>query len=108
MMRSAPLPALTPVLALSLACGLTCCSSAKGDDWNNSGGNAGRNGQSAERGPDAPTVLWSMGRPSIIAWQPVTLGDRLFIVRQNAFPPNNTPNDAPVVAMDLNTGAELW
>jgi hypothetical protein len=105
MMRTAP---IAPALALSLACGLTCCSPAKGDDWTNSGGNAGRNGQSAERGPDAPTVLWSTGRPSIIAWLPVTLGDRLFIVRQNAFPPNNAPNDAPVVAMDLNTGAELW
>jgi hypothetical protein len=51
-----------PTLALVLACGLNCCSSAKADDWNNAGGNAGRNGQSAERGPDAAPVNWRRGR----------------------------------------------
>jgi outer membrane protein assembly factor BamB len=90
-------------LALALAAGSP---NAFADDWSNSGGNAGRNGRTSELGPDAPTPLWSGGRPSIIAWQPVIEGDRVFMVRQTSFPPEST--GSPVVAMDLNTGAELW
>lgn len=78
------------------------------DDWTNSGGNAARNGQTSEVGPDAQDLLWSGGRPSIIAWQPVIEGDRVFMVRQTGFPPGGEPNGSPIVAMDLNTGAELW
>lgn len=75
-------------------------------DWNNAGGNAGRNGQTPEVGPDAATVAWAGGRSSIIAWQPVIAGDRVFVVRQAAFPPEQT--GSPVIAMDLHTGAEVW
>jgi hypothetical protein len=81
---------------------------AQGSDWTNAGGNAGRNGETAEVGPDAASLLWSGGRPSVIAWQPVTEGNRVFLVRQTGFPPGGEPNGSPVVAMDLDTGAELW
>jgi hypothetical protein len=81
---------------------------ASAGDWTNSGGDAGRNGQTIEVGPDAANLLWSGGRPSIIAWQPVIEGSRVFLVRQTGFPPGGEPNGSPVVAMDLETGAELW
>lgn len=80
-------------------------------DWSNSGGNAGRNGQTSEVGPDTPDLLWPAGTPvssAIIAYQPIIEGDRLFMVRQNSFIPNNVPNDSPIVAKDLQTGATLW
>jgi outer membrane protein assembly factor BamB len=79
-----------------------------GPDWTNSGGNAGRNGLSAERGPEGPDLLWSGGRSSIIGWQPVTEGRRVFIVRQQGAPSLDEPGDSPIVALDLDTGAELW
>lgn len=75
-------------------------------DWSNSGGNAGRNGQSSEFGPLNSNLLWSGGRTSLIAWQPVTEGNRVFMVRQLGWA--GTPNDSPVVCMDLQTGEELW
>ncbi|MBK7641877.1 MAG: PQQ-binding-like beta-propeller repeat protein [Planctomycetes bacterium] len=75
-------------------------------DWGNAGGNAGRNGLSAEVGPDSAGVLWSGGRSSIIAWQPVIESSRVFLVRQSSFPPETT--GSPVVCQDLDTGAELW
>jgi hypothetical protein len=75
-------------------------------DWTNSGGNPGRNGRTTELGPDAADSLWSGGRSSIIAWQPVIAGQRVFVVRQTGFPPETTAS--PVVAMDLNDGHELW
>ena len=77
------------------------------DDWNNSGGNAGRNGLSSEIGPDDADLRWSGGRPSLIAWQPVTEGGRVFMVRQPRWP-YQQPGDSFVVAMDLYTGEELW
>ncbi|MCI0630161.1 MAG: PQQ-binding-like beta-propeller repeat protein [Phycisphaerales bacterium] len=80
-------------------------------DWNNSGGNAGRNGLIGEIGPDVPSELWPAGTPvpgAIIAYQPIIEGSRLFMVRQNSFIPNNVPNDSPIVAKDLHTGATLW
>jgi outer membrane protein assembly factor BamB len=76
-------------------------------DWNNSGGNAGRNGLTTEIGPVAPDLLWEGGRSSIIAWQPVTEGNHVFMVRQLRWP-YEQPHDAYVVAMDLLTGDELW
>lgn len=75
-------------------------------DWSNAGGNAGRNGLTLEVGPDAPTLQWSGGRSSIIAWQPVIEGSRVFLVRQTSFPPETT--GSPVVCQDLDTGVELW
>ena len=77
-------------------------------DWGNAGGNAERNGSTDELGPGAATQLWSGGKSSIIAWQPVTEGKRVFMVRQSSFIPSGVPFDAPIVAMDLETGAELW
>jgi len=78
-------------------------------DWTNAGGNAGRNGQSAEIGPAALLApAWTGSRTSIIAWQPVTAGSRVFMVRQSAFVPSGVPNESPVVCHDLDTGAELW
>src|SRR5262245_54985449 len=82
---------------------------ARAGDWSNAGGNAGRNGLvTDEVGPMAADQIWSGGKSSIIAWQPVTEGNRAFMVRQTAFVPTGVPNEAPVVAMNLDTGAELW
>ena len=87
---------------------LTIASTAWAGDWPNSGGNSERNGRTYEVGPETPSVLWSGGRSSIIAWQPVIEGRRVFLVRQTGFPPSGEPNGSPVVCMDLDTGAELW
>ncbi|MEP0846555.1 MAG: PQQ-binding-like beta-propeller repeat protein [Phycisphaerae bacterium] len=78
------------------------------DDWTNAGGNAGRNGQTGELGPDAADVLWSTGPSTIICWQPVIEGNRVFAVRQSGFPPGGEPNGSPIYAYDLDTGAVLW
>jgi outer membrane protein assembly factor BamB len=94
------------VIAVSLLVPTVCLA-----DWSNSGGNPARNGQTAEIGPDSPTSLWPANTPvpsAIIAYQPIIEGDRVFMVRQNAFIPNNVPNDSPIVAKDLHTGATLW
>lgn len=94
---------------LPLAAAVLVSPLALGADWNNSGGNAGRNGLTTEIGPDAADdLLWSGGRSSIIAWQPVIDGDRVFMVRQTGFPPEPNSDESPVVAMDLDTGQELW
>ncbi len=76
-------------------------------DWTNSGGNAGRNGLSTETGPSEAELLWSSSRPSLIAWLPVTEGERVVTVRQADWP-YNQPHDAYVVAHDITTGEELW
>ncbi len=81
---------------------------APAQDWRNPGGNSGRNGLTGHLGPTGPDLLWSGGRPSIIAWAPVTAGDRVFMVRQTGFPPGGEPNGSPVVCMNLRTGAEHW
>lgn len=95
-----------PRLLLLLAASLGSARGLPAADWTNSGGNAERNGQTIETGPSAAQVLWSGGRSSIIAWQPVTEGHRVFLVRQTSFPPEST--GSPVVCQDLDTGAELW
>jgi len=75
--------------------------------WRNSGGTPGRNGRSGELAPTVSSPpLWSGGRTSLIAWQPIVDGDRVFMVRQTAF--GSHPTGSPVVAMDLATGTELW
>ncbi len=96
------------ITSLSLALAAMTCSLVMADDWTNLGGNAGANGLSSEVGPDTAVQLWSQGPSSIISWAPFLEGDRVFNVRQNNFVPTNTPNDAPIVAYDRNTGAELW
>ena len=77
-------------------------------DWTNAGGNAGRNGLTGELGPDSADLLWSGARSSSIAWQPVIEGDMVFVVRQTGFPPEPNSDESPVVALDLDTGAEEW
>ncbi len=77
-------------------------------DWNNGGGNAGRNGLTSAIGPETATERWSGGASSIIAWQPVIEGNRLFVVRQTGFPPSGEPNGSKIYAYDLTTGATLW
>lgn len=88
------LPLLLPILA------------AAAGDWTNSGGNPGRHGLSDEYGPLEADLLWSGGPSSLISWQPVIEGGRIFVIRQTAWP--GTPGDSPVVCMDLETGAVLW
>jgi hypothetical protein len=80
-------------------------------DWHNAGGNVGRNGLTTAIGPTAPDERWSGGASSIIAWQPVIEGNRMFVVRQTGFPPpppGGEPNGSPVIAYDVTTGAFLW
>jgi hypothetical protein len=87
---------MTSLLILALA----------GADWTNPGGIASRCCLTVETGPAEEDLLWSGGRPSLIAWQPVTEGDLVFAVRQAAWP--GSTGDSPVVCMDLSTGAEQW
>lgn len=95
-------PARLPLLVALLA------APAPAGDWSNIGGNAARNGRTPDVGPGQAELLWSGGRSSIIAWQPVIEGRRVFAVRQTGFPPNGEPNGSPIVCQDLDTGAELW
>ena len=81
---------------------------ARATDWINPGGNPAHDGLVAALGPVGANQLWSNSRPSLIGWQPLTEGDRVFIVRQTGFPPNGEPNGSPVVCLDLNTGQEIW
>lgn len=97
------IPLRTVLVLLLLAASIP----ATAADWPNSGGNAGRNCLTTETGPTAEDVLWTGGRSSLIAWQPVTEGNRVFMIRQLRWP-NQQPGDSPVIAMDLTTGGELW
>jgi len=97
-----------PVRASTIAMILGMLAPAARGDWPNAGGNAGRNGSTPQIGPDSAQVLWTGGRSSIIAWQPVVAGSRVFVVRQTGFPPGGEPNGSPIFAMDLDTGAERW
>ena len=92
---------------------VVAAASTHAQDWTNTGGNAQRNGLTAAYGPLSPQLLWSNGPPSIIAWNPVVVGNRVFVVRQTGgaqlgAPPAGAPNDAPVFALDLATGAQIW
>ncbi len=86
---------------------LALSASTLAQDWHNAGGNRGRNAQSPAIGPDTATSIWSGAPTSLIAWQPVIEGDRVFMVRQSGWP-SQEPNKSPVVALDLNSGEELW
>jgi outer membrane protein assembly factor BamB len=74
-------------------------------DWRNSGGNAERSGHSSEAGPSTASLLWRGGPHSVIGWQAFTEGGRMFVVRQEGFPPDA---DSVIYALDLQTGAEIW
>lgn len=77
-------------------------------DWPNSGGNPQRNGLADSYGPRSALTAWTSGPTSIIAWQPIVAGNRVFVVRQTGFVPSGVPNEAPVFAFDLATGQQLW
>jgi len=75
--------------------------SALAGDWPNLDGNAARNGASAEHGPVTADPLWSnTADPSLIAWQPVIEGTRVFTVRENGFPQNGGAANNAIVAYD--------
>ena len=93
--------------AIGVAASL-CLATQTPADWTNAGGNAGRNGQTNAIGPESPEILWSGGPGSVIAWQPVIEGDRVFVVRQTGFPPEPLSNESTVYALDLETGDVLW
>ncbi len=79
--------------------------------WTNLGGNGRANGFVDVIGPDAAgpaELLWEGGPESQIAWQPMIEGRRVFMVRQAGYPPDPPAGDAPIFALDLDTGAQLW
>ena len=96
------------LIACALTLNVALTAGALAQDWTNNGGNAERNGRTSQLGPDAATQLWSGGRTSVIAWQPVIEGSRVFMVRQTGFPPEPNSDKSPVVCMNLDTGQEIW
>ena len=94
-----------PLAASLFALLVLTAGNAWSGDWINSGGNAGRNGLSEEIGPPSEDPLWSGGRTSLIAWLPVTEGNRLFTVRQSGWP--GDPHDSVVVAMGSQAESAL-
>ncbi|MFN6193265.1 MAG: PQQ-binding-like beta-propeller repeat protein, partial [Planctomycetota bacterium] len=96
-----------PIVLAAVAAG------GSAQDWTTSGGNAQRNGLTTAYGPLSSQLQWSSGPTSLNAWHPVVVGDRVFVVRQTggtsfSAPPVGAPNDAPVFALDLATGAQVW
>ena len=95
-------------LAAAIVAGTLAAAGGAAADWTNMGGNAGRNALSPALGPVEPTVRWSGGAASLIAWHPVIAGDVVYVVRQSGFPPDGEPDGSPIIAYDLATGEELW
>jgi sugar lactone lactonase YvrE len=88
---------------------LALAATASASDWSNVGGNGARNGLSAEHGPSAATLLWSNSAdPAVIAWHPVTMGHRVFAIRESGFPQDGGPANDKLVCYHLDTGAILW
>ncbi|MFZ4574486.1 MAG: PQQ-binding-like beta-propeller repeat protein [Phycisphaerales bacterium] len=86
-----------------------CTVVASAQDWSNSGGNAGRNGLSGALGPvSSSDVRWTVNSGAVIAWAPVTLGERVFAIRETGFPTNGGAANDAVVSWNLATGAEQW
>jgi hypothetical protein len=99
--------------ALPVVTLLAAASPVPAQAWTNSGGNAQRNGLTDAFGPVTPQLAWSSGPPSVIAWNPVIADGLVFVVRQTGLgqsggPPAGAPNDAPVFALDLASGVQLW
>src|SRR5262245_19695030 len=78
----------TPPTVRRLPAGLT----GPVPDWRNNVGNSALNGQSSHAGPALEDILWDDGPASVISWQPVIEGQRVFVVRQTGFPPAGEPN----------------
>jgi hypothetical protein len=84
-------------------------STALASDWSNLGGNTARNGQSSEHGPTSAALAWSNTLdPAVIAWHPVTLGHRVFAIREAGFPQNGGAANDKLVCYDIATGSILW
>jgi len=80
-------------------------------DWSNLGGNARQNSLAGVPGPDAAEATWTRSdMPCLIAWSPITEGNRMFTVRQTyAWAPYEPPaGEARVHCLDIRTGATLW
>ena len=106
-------PSLAALRLVTLLVPVVAAAPAAAQEWTNSGGNGQRNGLTAAYGPLTAQLQWTSGPPSIIAWHPIVVGDRVFVVRQTGAvplggPPAGAPNDAPVFALDLATGAQIW
>jgi outer membrane protein assembly factor BamB len=96
--------ALTILLLVAL--GLTLAPATAGADWNTGvGGNAARNGLTAEIGPGAPDLLWQGSRPAIVSQQGVAAGNLFVVPRIQSF---TIPTGTWIVAHDLTSGDELW
>jgi hypothetical protein len=96
----------------SLAAALVLCTvvaeKTLAGDWSNTGGGPLRNGYSDVLGPVAADLAWSSPEFSIIAWAPVTLGDRVFVVKESGFPTNGGAANDACVAYSLVNGQQLW
>jgi outer membrane protein assembly factor BamB len=80
---------------------------ARASDWSTAvGRDAARTGLSPDVGPDAPSILWQGGRPSVFAQQALAAGDILVSNRTHNI--NDVQNGTLIVAQNLTTGAELW
>ena len=106
-------PSLAALRLVTLLVPVVAAAPAAAQEWTNSGGNGQRNGLTAAYGPLTAQLQWTSGPPSIIAWNPIVVGDRVFVVRQTGGsqlggPPAGAPNDAPVFALDLATGTQVW
>jgi len=100
-------PFVAPLLVVGIAAALAPPASAQ--DWTNSGGNAARNGQTQSLGPiSGSDVRWNTPSASIIAWAPVTLGNRVFAIRETGFPQNGGAANDALVAWNLADGTEAW
>ncbi|MCG3129120.1 MAG: hypothetical protein CHACPFDD_04029 [Phycisphaerae bacterium] len=95
---------------VATALALAPVAAALAQDWNNIGGNNARNGQSPWNGPtSAADLIWNnTADPSIIAWAPFTLGDRVFSVREAGFPQNGGAANDAIVCYDIDTGSVHW
>jgi hypothetical protein len=85
--------------------------SALAQDWSNAGGNNARNGLTSAIAPtdvNSDNFAWNSGDFSIISWQPVTLGDAVFAVRETGFPTNGGTAGDTITAWNVRTGEELW
>ncbi len=104
------LPSRLTGLILPLALGLATALSAlplHAEDWTNAGANAGRNSAVQSPSPSTATSRWSGGRSSLISWSLMTDATKVYTVRQPKWP-DQQPNDAFIVAMNLTDGAEQW
>ena len=76
-------------------------------NWSvSTGGNALRNGTSAEYGPSTETLLWSGGESSTIARSPVS--DSIYLAAVRISNTSDVLNGSRIVMMDIRNGNTLW